>query len=153
MSDRIYKSSTQKLITGVCGGLAEYFGVDPVLVRAAFVVVTLLWGAGLLVYIALAFIIPSRQTAGATPAETIQRNIDDLSHEAQQRAKEMADAVKAGGERRRNTLAIILIGVGLVLLAGQGMTVFFVWWFVIAPLLLIGLGIAVLMGIFHPPVR
>ena len=52
--DRIRKSSSDKILFGVCGGLADYFAVDPVLLRIAFVVVTLIWGAGLLVYLALA---------------------------------------------------------------------------------------------------
>ncbi len=152
MSDRIYKSRTEKVVDGVCGGLAEYFGVDPVLVRAAFVVVTLIWGAGLLVYIALMIIMPTRDSAG-TPSETMQRTIDDLSQEAQQKAKDVADALRASSQRRRNAFAIVLIVAGALLLAGHvgAFTVF--TFFIVAPVLLMGLGIAVLLGVFQPPVR
>ena len=55
---KLYKSSTYKKIAGVCGGIAEYFGVDPTLIRLAWVVFSLLGGSGLLAYILAAIIIP-----------------------------------------------------------------------------------------------
>ena len=48
MSNRLYKSNTNKMIDGVCGGLAEYFNVDPTLVRLAWVVFCALGGSGML---------------------------------------------------------------------------------------------------------
>jgi phage shock protein PspC (stress-responsive transcriptional regulator) len=51
---RILNRSTEdKMIAGVAGGLGEYFGVDPVLFRVGFVAATLLSGVGLLAYLAL----------------------------------------------------------------------------------------------------
>jgi len=47
------RSTEDKLLTGVAGGLGEYFGVDPVLFRVGFVAATLLSGVGLLAYLAL----------------------------------------------------------------------------------------------------
>ena len=58
MSNRLYKSNTNKMIDGVCGGLAEYFNVDPTLVRLAWVVFCALGGGGILAYIVAAVIIP-----------------------------------------------------------------------------------------------
>lgn len=55
---RLYKSSTNKMISGVCGGIAEYFNIDATLVRLAWVVFTCLGGSGLLAYIIAAIIIP-----------------------------------------------------------------------------------------------
>ena len=59
---KLYKSSTDKKIAGVCGGIAEYFNIDPTLVRLAWVVFCALGGSGLLAYIIMALIIP-RQPA------------------------------------------------------------------------------------------
>jgi phage shock protein C len=59
-------SETDKRIAGVCGGLAEYFGVDPVLVRVGFVVAGFM-GFGVLLYIALWIVLPRGQP-GAAPA-------------------------------------------------------------------------------------
>ena len=55
---KLYKSSTDKKLAGVCGGIAEYFGIDSTLVRLGWVVFSLLGGSGLLAYILAAIIIP-----------------------------------------------------------------------------------------------
>ena len=59
MNKKLYKSNTNKMLEGVCGGIAEYFGVDPTIVRLAWVVFCALGGSGLLAYIIAAIIIPS----------------------------------------------------------------------------------------------
>ena len=53
MSKKLYKSNTNKMLEGVCGGIAEYFGVDPTIVRLAWVVFCALGGSGILAYIIL----------------------------------------------------------------------------------------------------
>ena len=55
---KLYRSDENKMLAGVCGGIAEYFGVDPTLIRLAWVVFSLLGGCGLLAYILAAIIIP-----------------------------------------------------------------------------------------------
>ena len=57
---RLFKSNVNKQISGVCGGIAEYFGIDPTLVRLAWVLFTCLGGSGLLAYIICAIVIPKR---------------------------------------------------------------------------------------------
>ena len=59
MNKKLYKSNTNKMLEGVCGGIAEYFGVDPTIVRLAWVVFCALGGSGILAYIIAAIIIPS----------------------------------------------------------------------------------------------
>ena len=58
MKKRLYRSKKDKMLAGICGGLAEYFDVDPSLVRLATVLLCLYAGTGLLVYIIAAIIIP-----------------------------------------------------------------------------------------------
>lgn len=55
---RFYLSNTDKKIGGVCGGLAEYFGVDPLLVRVFFLVCIVGVGFGLLAYLVLWLLAP-----------------------------------------------------------------------------------------------
>ena len=55
---KLYRSDENKMLAGVCGGIAEYFGVDPTLIRLAWAVFSLLGGSGLLAYILAAIIIP-----------------------------------------------------------------------------------------------
>jgi len=54
---RLYKSRYDKKICGICGGLAEYFGLDPSLVRIGFVLFGI-FGAGILAYIIFAIVVP-----------------------------------------------------------------------------------------------
>lgn len=55
---RLYKSSANRMLCGVCGGIAEYFDIDPTLVRLVWVIITFMGGAGILAYIIAAIIIP-----------------------------------------------------------------------------------------------
>ncbi len=61
MSDkRLYKSSANTMICGVCGGIAEYFNIDPTLIRLAWAIFTCAsFGTGLIAYIIAAIIIPN----------------------------------------------------------------------------------------------
>lgn len=59
MNDRrLTKSATERMICGVCGGIAEYIGIDPTVVRILWVIFSLMGGSGLLAYIIAAIIIP-----------------------------------------------------------------------------------------------
>lgn len=57
-SKKLYRSRTYRMVAGVCGGIGEYFDIDPTLVRLAWVIVTLFGGAGLLAYIIAWVVIP-----------------------------------------------------------------------------------------------
>ena len=57
---RFYLSETDKKIAGVCGGIAEYFNIDSLLVRVAFLLFTCSLGGGLLAYIVLWLCAPKR---------------------------------------------------------------------------------------------
>ena len=59
MKKRLYKSRQDKKLCGVCSGIAEYFDIDPTLVRLAWVVFTFLGGSGVLAYIIAAIVMPS----------------------------------------------------------------------------------------------
>ncbi|NTU82872.1 MAG: PspC domain-containing protein [Chloroflexales bacterium] len=58
-SKRITRSRSERIIAGVAGGLATYFGIDPLFVRIALLALTLLNGLGAIVYLALWLIIPN----------------------------------------------------------------------------------------------
>ena len=58
MKKRLYRSRRDVIIAGVCGGIAEYFDVDPTIVRLIAVVLVLGWGSGLLAYLIAVLIIP-----------------------------------------------------------------------------------------------
>ena len=55
---RLHKSSRDRKVAGVCGGIAEYLHADPTIVRLAAVVLMFGWGSGLLAYIICAIVLP-----------------------------------------------------------------------------------------------
>ena len=59
MEKKLYKSSTDKKILGVCGGIAEYFGVDSTIIRIVAVLLALSGGMGFLTYLILGFLVMS----------------------------------------------------------------------------------------------
>jgi phage shock protein C len=59
MEKRLYRSRKERKIAGVCGGIAEYFKLDPTLIRLAFILLICFAGGGLLAYIVCAIVIPN----------------------------------------------------------------------------------------------
>lgn len=55
---KLYKSSVDKKVCGVCGGLAEYLNIDSTLVRLLVALITCFWGTGLIIYIIMALVMP-----------------------------------------------------------------------------------------------
>ena len=55
---KLYRSFTDRMLCGVCGGIADYFSIDPTLVRLALVALTFMGFSGIIVYIIAALIIP-----------------------------------------------------------------------------------------------
>ena len=77
---RLYKSRTSRMIDGVCGGVAEYFGIDPTLVRITWVLLTLLGGSGVLLYIAGMIVMPKNPDIFASPDQRPDTSASPSSH-------------------------------------------------------------------------
>lgn len=60
MKKKLYRSDTERMLAGVCGGIAQYFDVDPTIIRLAWVFFCLMGGSGILAYIICAIIIPKK---------------------------------------------------------------------------------------------
>ena len=77
---RLYRSETNRKVAGVAGGLADYFQVDPTLVRLLFVILTFAGGPGLILYIVLWVVIP--EESDAADEEIMKRKNDDNEYAA-----------------------------------------------------------------------
>src|SRR4051812_26728878 len=88
---RLYRSRSQKMIAGVCGGLGEYFDVDPVLIRLLFVVTAFISGVGILAYIVLWIVVPL-DGDDSPRMDALRRDFDDLSG----RVRSYVDPPRAG---------------------------------------------------------
>ncbi|MBI3970537.1 MAG: PspC domain-containing protein [Chloroflexi bacterium] len=91
---RLHRSRHERLLLGVCGGLAEYFGVDPTLVRIGFVIGAVFPPTSVfsvLGYLLLAVILPEEGTAHLAGRERARRNLEDLRTEL----SDLAETVRA----------------------------------------------------------
>lgn len=80
MNRKIFKSNRNKVLTGTCGGIGEYFNIDPTLIRLIFVVTVFFGGGGIFAYIIASLIIPNQ------PIDDFE-NFDDFSNMKQANEK------------------------------------------------------------------
>ena len=64
---RLYRSRTDRVLGGVCGGLGRYFGIDPVIIRLLAIVLTLAGGAGVVAYLVALLLVPQEEGEAAAP--------------------------------------------------------------------------------------
>lgn len=79
---RLSRSATDRMVAGVCGGLARYSGIDAVLWRVGFVALTLLGGSGLLFYVLLWVLMPSQPGAERNVLDRLADRLHDALHGA-----------------------------------------------------------------------
>ncbi len=98
---RLHRSRTEKMIAGVCGGIAEYLDVDPTIVRVLWVLVALLAGTGILLYLILWIVMPLDvpQPPGSAPGSAALPSLERRrSRPAQpRRARSAALSERASG--------------------------------------------------------
>ncbi len=97
---RVFRDPDDKLLFGVCSGLSAYLGWDPIILRALFVITTITFGVGPLIYIILALIIPKAKTT----AEKLQMRgepvtVDNISKKVNESFTDIKDDIKEFGKR------------------------------------------------------
>lgn len=137
MNPRLVRSENEQMIAGVCGGLAQYLGVDPVLVRLAFLLLIPAGGIGVPLYFILMIIMPTESDVDMSKSEIVEKNIEGLG-----------DTISSSVERSRQhpngpvIAAALLIIIGIYfLLENFGLISGSIIW----PLALILLGIFLLV--------
>jgi phage shock protein C len=139
---RLHKSRDDRFMFGVAGGIAEYFDVDPVLVRGGWVLLTVATGGiGLLVYIVLAIVTPkSRRQVSRT--ETIS---DDSSELPESAVDVEEDERPLRRHTARNVLAVGLIVVGMIVLLSNLGVFGSIRWEIVWPVAIVVLGLTILV--------
>lgn len=137
---RLYRSRTDRQVAGVCGGLGEYLGFDPTLIRIAWLVSIIFAGAGLFAYLVAAVIIPEETRA----------------HAANKPAAPLRGAgfrAWAGVDSNRGLLwGGLFVALGILLLLGNFnilplQQLWNLFWTLFWPMVLIGIGVILLLGI------
>lgn len=145
MPGRLERSTTNKVVAGVCGGIAEYLQVDATLVRVFFVIGTVITGGlGLLAYIAAIVLMPLPgqpapfvKSVGAT-AGTVEgaTSTDPAATAPVLPTPEDPEAT----ERRRAAFGLVLIALGAIFLFGNAGVFRIVRWDLAWPIVLIAIG-------------
>jgi phage shock protein C len=138
MAKKLYRSRTDKMIAGVCGGLAEYFYIDPTLVRLLAVALTLAGGSGILAYIIFWFVVPQRQL-----------NLAAVDGQTQPVSGAAAGESEEGESNEAHSAAlfvgVILTVLGILFLLGNIISFAWLSFSRLWPLVLIAIGIVIIL--------
>lgn len=152
MEKRLYRNKDERMIWGVCGGLARYFNIDPTIVRVIAVVLALANGVGIIAYVILAIVVPLESSKTGDSKEVIKENIEEIKQTASDLGNEIGTTFseeKDTSKIQRNYRSIIgiilVIAGGLFLLANFNL---FWWlrWDNLWPLILIAIGVVIIFG-------
>jgi phage shock protein C len=129
MRERLYRSRGDRMLLGVAGGMARYLDVDPSIVRIVWVLLVIAGGAGILLYIVAAFVIPEEPAGwapaapgggapGSPPPGTSPAAATGAAGTSSFGANPASwqEGERAGGERRDRGAGVVLIGLALVLI-------------------------------------
>ena len=157
MDKKLYRSRQDQIVGGVCGGIAEYFGIDATLVRLAFVLFALIEGAGVIAYIIAWIIVPER------PREDDRRYKEDVydvdykqedeegEYKAEQNSSENEEnsgkkrkqpKTEHNKEQRKRILGLILVALGIFFILDKWIPGFY--WRRFWPVILIILGVVLI---------
>jgi phage shock protein C len=155
MPTRLERSISNKVVAGVCGGIAEYLQVDATLVRVFFVVGTIVTGGlGLLGYIILVVLMPLPgqpapfvKASGVTTSTLEGAAAADPGATTPLVATPVAPAPPdpEAAERRRWAFGLFLIALGAIFMFGNAGVFRIVRWDLVWPLVLIGIGVLFLV--------
>lgn len=164
MQKKLYRSTDDRMIWGVCGGLAKYFDVDPTIVRVIMVLLVFANGLGLLAYIILAIVTPVESSMALAAREPAAENTEGLrqspgepayesrptltEQEGPPRAEatETTKEVRTAYYRRRIAIGVVLVLLGGFLIAGN-LDLF--WWFrwgTLWPLIIVAIGLLIVLA-------
>lgn len=139
-SKRLFRSSNDRLLAGVCGGIASYFNIDPSIVRLVFIAVGVFGGGGVLAYLLLWIVLPSESQKGQN-SNVIHENVKEIKTAARNFGQNFQ---KSDFHSSPNIGGLILLAIGILfLLRNTGLLPFWeigqLW-----PLILIAIGIAMI---------
>jgi phage shock protein C len=158
---KLYRSRSDRMIAGVCGGLGKYFDLDPLIFRIIFLLFIFGGGFGVLLYIILAIIIPNEPLqeslfdssepkadsaqGSVEPKDEFKEKVNEFANQIKQNAQELAKEAK---ERNRSGSARNIVGLFLIALGGfflvGNLLPGFIRWDLFWPLVVIFVGLLII---------
>ena len=114
MRQRLYRSRSDVMLGGVCGGLADYLGLDPTLVRLFFVLLAMGTGIGVFLYILLWIVVPVEGAATKSVEASAQSAAGEMADRARTFGQEFAGAVARPNPRMGVFIGLALVVVGSI---------------------------------------
>lgn len=151
--NRLYRSESDRILGGVCGGLAQYFDVDPLVTRIVFVLLAMINGLGLLAYLIVWVLVPTESATAKSQDRIVRDNVQEISKRARDLGRDMHSTWGEHGWSTANShgKGMLLVGGGLVLV---GLLILLdnlglLWWFSLGtlwPLIPIAIGSVMLLN-------
>ncbi len=95
MNKKLYRSEKDKMIGGVCGGLAQYFSIDVTIIRVLFALIVIYGGSGLILYIILWIVVPTESQIKVASQEVIKENTKEIKKKVSSAVKEVKSDTKS----------------------------------------------------------
>jgi phage shock protein C len=128
VSKKLYRSRSNRVISGICGGLGEYLNIDPIIFRVVFVAMALAGGSGILIYLIGILVIPESPSTESVSQPGVNPNVINVGPQ-----NWLSD--------RRNVIGAIIVVVGIVALLNQISAFHWLRWDYFWPALIIILGV------------
>lgn len=144
---KLVRSSTDKIVAGVCGGLGKYFEIDPIILRILFAVITLTAGSGLIIYIVLWIVMPEDTDDGLDSKKVVEKN----AKQVEQKFEEVVENVDTPRSRKLMRVffgfAIAFFGLYLLFLNFGIEKYLNIFWYIgkLWPIFIIALGLYILI--------
>ena len=139
---QLYRSTHNRVIAGVAGGLGEFLNLDPTLIRLGFILLTVFGGSGFLIYILMWLLIPATGSDIHLTKEHIEQNAQEIKSQAQKVIGSVQDQTSATNSAK--TVALFFIFLGILFLLNNFHLVRWLSMEKLWPLILIGFGILLL---------
>ncbi|MFO7696720.1 MAG: PspC domain-containing protein [Anaerolineae bacterium] len=149
---RLYRSQHDRIIAGVCGGLGIYFGVNSLLFRILFVLLSAAGGLALPLYLLLWIAVPDAREVFSQEEQRLDREAQDHKSDTKRLAESGPWDAAGRSTKRASSDWLVLVGVAFV---GVGLMILmrnlglFSWLRVLTPLALVALGIALLIEVLN----
>ena len=117
MAKTLYRSTSDSMLGGVCGGLGKYLDADPNLIRLIFVIFAAVTGFGILVYLALWLIVPEAGKGSKRPlADRVRDGTDEIVDRTKKLGEEVRSATGPSNPAATLAIGLILVVLGVVFL-------------------------------------
>ena len=164
MERRLYRSKYDRMIWGVCGGLAKYFNVDPAIIRVIMVLLIFAHGLGIVAYVILAIITPIEPSESPVTAEAAGESIEEAKEPVAEPARDIHSSfsVEEGKTEhkiqdidktfynRRLAIGIILIVFGAFFIVTNLRLFDWLHWGTFWPLIIVAIGLVIILAARRP---